>query len=358
MASTEIVKSRFGQQEAAFKAAEQRTERLRIKLSKEKSKLAAFKEAIENVQRTVFAAIAPKAEKIARLKASIVSAIQSLGASKKMSKADRKLFRELSGEFEQEFQMPPYGAQGKGAGETREAKLPSEMFSEFFVAPTEAESQDIRKVYLRLATKFHPDKSDSATDTERLTALMQEINAAYKHGDLGALLDIEARTDLHAVPVATPDTTPVEEALQAQIDRLTQQAEMLELQVERVQTEHRAIKRSPFAAAYKEYERLKKKSDAPLDAMTADMDAVIAHLTKLNAALTKAAESGVLTEELLMELSGETFTQEDAVQAVLDETGMTEDELFQAAIEQLFADQKRNARSSKQPARRGRPKKK
>lgn len=355
MASTEIVKSQFGQKKAAFKAVQQRTDRLRAKLNKEKSKLEAFKEAIETVQRTVFAAIAPKAEKLRALKASILSAFQALSGSKHISKADRKLFGNLSREFEQEFQMPPQETR-----EAREAKLPSELFSEFFVAPTEAESQDIRKVYLRLATKFHPDKSDSAAQAERLTAIMQDINAAYKRGDLAALIDIESRDDLQIgskTGNAALDATPLEDLLQQQLNRLTAQADLLELQLERVQAEHRAIKRSPFAAAYREYQRLKIKSDAPLEAIAADMNATIAHLTRLDTALREAANTGVISDALLRELAGN-IREEDALQAVLDETGMTEDELFQAALEEMFAGQKRRAaRPSKRPPHRRQPKK-
>lgn len=52
-------------------------------------------------------------------------------------------------------------------------------------------SRDLRKIFLKLADKFHPDKASDNETRVFYTEIMKEINIAYQSGDLARLLEIE-----------------------------------------------------------------------------------------------------------------------------------------------------------------------
>ncbi|EIJ45157.1 DnaJ-class molecular chaperone protein [Herbaspirillum sp. GW103] len=52
-------------------------------------------------------------------------------------------------------------------------------------------SQSIRAVYRKLASALHPDREPDATERERKTLLMQQVNQAYEKNDLLRLLELQ-----------------------------------------------------------------------------------------------------------------------------------------------------------------------
>jgi hypothetical protein len=65
--------------------------------------------------------------------------------------------------------------------------------------PDRDELKKIRKLFLRLADSFHPDKVTDEAEKEYRTEIMKEINLAYQDGDLARLLAIEKQQELGAI---------------------------------------------------------------------------------------------------------------------------------------------------------------
>jgi hypothetical protein len=53
----------------------------------------------------------------------------------------------------------------------------------------------VREIYRKLASSLHPDRERDAAERERKTALMSEVNTAYKRRDLLALLRLQLRVE-------------------------------------------------------------------------------------------------------------------------------------------------------------------
>ncbi len=54
----------------------------------------------------------------------------------------------------------------------------------------------IRIIFRQLASALHPDREPEASERERKTALMSEVNAAYEKNDLGTLLRLQMQATL------------------------------------------------------------------------------------------------------------------------------------------------------------------
>ena len=97
--------------------------------------------------------------------------------------------------------------------------------------PEALDSQALRTVFRRLASKLHPDRSSDAAEHERKTALMQELNTAYASGDLLRVLELQQRVDARAADglAALDDAQlkPYLTTLQRQAQRLRAQIDAL-----------------------------------------------------------------------------------------------------------------------------------
>ncbi|NJN34373.1 MAG: J domain-containing protein [Saprospiraceae bacterium] len=67
------------------------------------------------------------------------------------------------------------------------------MFDEFTVKPDAEEQQNLRKIFISLASDFHPDKAENEQQAKFFHDIMQQINAAYQRGDIDELLDLKKR---------------------------------------------------------------------------------------------------------------------------------------------------------------------
>ncbi|MGD1704236.1 hypothetical protein [Dapis sp. BLCC M229] len=115
-------------------------------------------------------------------------------------------------------------------------------------------SRDLRKIFLKLADKFHPDK---ATDNETrilYTEIMKEINIAYKSGDLARLLEIEREKNQEKVNFQQNDS-------EKECERLGKEIELLSQQYEQVKAELREVKNTPQGNMVKQYRKAKKNGE-------------------------------------------------------------------------------------------------
>ena len=115
-------------------------------------------------------------------------------------------------------------------------------------------SKDLRKVFLKLADKFHPDK---ATDHETriiYTEIMKEINVAYKSGDLARLLEIERDKNQEIIKFYKNDR-------EKECERLGKEIELLSQQYEQIKAELREVKNTPQGNMVKQYRKAERNGE-------------------------------------------------------------------------------------------------
>lgn len=129
----------------------------------------------------------------------------------------------------------------------------TEMFGEYVVKLPEEEQLKIRKVFLELANRFHPDKATNEQELKLFNDVMQNINGAYQSGDLQELLDIKERFKSYQVSDASGDyDIPVIDVLESHIVKSRNELNLLENQLARLKEEFQNLKRSDLGDMVKQ----------------------------------------------------------------------------------------------------------
>jgi hypothetical protein len=138
------------------------------------------------------------------------------------------------------------------------------MFEEYLVKPTDEEQQAIRKVYVGLAGRFHPDKAENETELALFNDLMQSINSAYKRGDMDELLEIKARfAEYKTSDAGTSDyDIPILDVLDEQILRQRNELNVLESQILRLKAELKNLRDSDLGKMVKQNKEAEKYGES------------------------------------------------------------------------------------------------
>ncbi|AYR22689.1 J domain-containing protein [Herbaspirillum rubrisubalbicans] len=95
-------------------------------------------------------------------------------------------------------------------------------------------SQSIREVYRKLASALHPDREPDASERQRKTLLMQQVNQAYEKNDLLKLLELQLELehiDQHAINgISTERLKHYNQILKEQLGELDQEVFHVEQQ--------------------------------------------------------------------------------------------------------------------------------
>ena len=135
----------------------------------------------------------------------------------------------------------------------------TEMFGQFAVKLDEEEQQQIRKVFLELANRFHPDKATNEQELKLFNDVMQSINGAYQCGDLQELLDIKERFKSYQTSDASADyDIPVLDVLESHIAKNRNELNLLEHQLERLKEEFKNLKNSDLGDMVKQNKKAEK----------------------------------------------------------------------------------------------------
>ena len=139
----------------------------------------------------------------------------------------------------------------------------TEMFGQFTVKLDEEEQQKIRKVFLELANRFHPDKATNEQELKLFNDVMQSINGAYQSGDLQELLDIKERFKSYQTSDASADyDIPVLDVLESHIAKNRNELNLLENQLERLKEELKNLKNSDLGDMVKQNKKMAKQGGA------------------------------------------------------------------------------------------------
>lgn len=133
----------------------------------------------------------------------------------------------------------------------------AEMFGQFAIKVDEEEQQKIRKVFLELANRFHPDKATGEQELKLFNDVMQSINGAYQSGDLQELLDIRERfKSYQTADDSTNYDIPVIDVLEAHIKKNKNELTLLESQLTRLKEELKNLKNSDLGGMVKQNRKM------------------------------------------------------------------------------------------------------
>ncbi|MGD1713687.1 hypothetical protein [Dapis sp. BLCC M172] len=266
----------FSSTHARINFLHQKHKKLLTQIKRKKTELSNLTQQIQTLSQEMSHKSRPFDEKIHTLDREIHSLFEKILSKKRLGKRQRQeiidIYRtlQLTGRISL---IPDYFFQSSSANFQDDVEYNSEdstekdffgdnyyddkNHSKFYEQPDISQprpSRDLRKIFLKLADKFHPDK---ATDDETrilYTEIMKEINIAYKSGDLARLLEIEREKNQEKVNFHQNDS-------EKECERLGKEIELLSQQYQQVKAELREVKNTPQGNMVKQYRKAKKNGE-------------------------------------------------------------------------------------------------
>ena len=152
--------------------------------------------------------------------------------------------------------------------------------------------RDLRKIFLKLADKFHPDKVNDAESRAYYTEIMKEINIAYKSGDLARLLEIERDENQQKVKFYPNDLEQESQRLQTEIELLVQQ-------YEQIKSEVREVRNTPQGHMVQQYRKAKRSGENLMERLVEDAELELNSLAKLRDFIQAFQERKITFQDFL-----------------------------------------------------------
>lgn len=292
-----------------------------------KTRLTNTQTELVDLQKDLFNKSSRLLEEMSTLTNSLVEQYKKFKKDKRFKKQDKKLVADLYQVYIEpgleDFQnMPPFEPP---FDESQERARERDPFEDFREAPEPEEQRSIRKLYLSLSKRLHPDKAKNEAEQERYHTLQQNLNEAYQRHDFQALLSLEAELTLEE-PVPTTSL----DALDSKIQQLENQLELLEDQKERLSAELKNIRQSDPGEMLSFARSQQRQGASVEEAFDLDkMDQELFVLREMDAALKDSLESGKLSEGFQM--------LNDRLQSQVDETLSMMGDLFGLDSDDLSA---------------------
>lgn len=300
------------QKEAEIEALAKALKRKKTTLKSLKTRLKNTREKIEDIQRNTQVNIMNKMEDMDSLRIEIADLAAELKKSKNMSAEDKQQLGEMAEgmakesmgeEFEEYKAFKERMASGDFDFEEEFGERIRDIFEPFKVQPTEVEKKNIRKVFLKLSKKFHPDKAQNDEQSLEYHSVMQKINEAYQNNDIETLLEMER---LYLLEEPDFEGVAMADVLQQKIDYLNREIAFIGNQAERVSEEIKNLRESDMGQMLTAVNRAAREGEG-LDEMSAHLDMGINIFTKLRDVLKdsiKRDEISPMINELLVEMNG------------------------------------------------------
>ncbi|WP_020536242.1 hypothetical protein [Lewinella cohaerens] len=208
-----------------------------------KTRLDNMRERIGELQRKASSSFAIAKEKMQQQTKKIIAILARLHKDKRFSKVERAQFKEMHQEIDDmveealPFDDPEFDFD---FGSDEEKARNFDPFATFHVAPEPEVQQGLRKLYLKLSKRFHPDHAQNPKEQQLFHDIQQEIIRLYQSHDLQGLMNIATQYDLNLLDFSESETDVLEQKIQF----LTQQLNGLEQQQERLSTEIKSLRKS------------------------------------------------------------------------------------------------------------------
>lgn len=292
--------------EAKVKGLKTRLKKRKAKLKTLKTRLKNTKTEIENVQREVQSMMFSKMSKMESLRVAISELALNMNNSRAFNKADKQLLDKMTKQFlgkdifGEEFERIREAQRKAEKGDfdfddNFRAKM-KDAFQEFRVEPEEKEQRNIRKVFIKLSRKFHPDLADNDKQAGEYHSIMQRINEAYQSNDIHTLLEME---DLYFVEEFDFTMASVTiETLQDEIERLQRDVDFINGQVDRTRVEVKQVRQSNMGAVLAEMKADNGRVGV-IEAMEIEYNQTIKHLEQIKAGFEDSIERSAISPILM-----------------------------------------------------------
>ncbi len=338
MMKNEIAKSpEMLQKEARIKELNTLFKKERTTLKRLKTRLKNVKEEIEKIQREYSGMFFGQMERMFEIKERLLSLFEQCAKIKDLDRDDKQSLTDLRSQIEEGFSEE--GSEFYDEYQERKAQMENpqfeddfrakmnDMFEEFQVKPTEQESKDIRKVFIKLSVKFHPDKAKNDKEAKFFHGLMQQINEAYKAGDIEKLLEIE-QTYFEAEEIDFTNKAVTIDLLQLEIERLERNIDFVKNQIARTSEEIKTLRQSDLGKMHTEVSK-QERNGFGTDDIKAEGDDIFRDMEDLANTLEKCLEAKSLdplygsmdnrSEDLLRELMGQALGNDNSGNADMSE---------------------------------------
>ncbi len=285
--------------------------KLLTQLKRNKTTLQKLKEEAINIQKNMGGRMMGMMMNMSELKNEVSDLLKQVLASKKIAEEEKDgledviamfddfdMMEEMTGMSAEEFAKK----QEESGFNTDEfdRQRAFDMFSQFSVEPEEKDQKGMRKAYLKLAARFHPDKAKSKKEKEQFHALMQQIISAYERGDMEELLSLEAKY-AEVATLADMDISnevAIIDFLDIEIDKVSRETDLLEKQLLRVKQEVKNIRKSDLGDMIKAQKDARKYGYNTLEEEADMMQQEFDNLEATRDGLKEYLETGVMPESV------------------------------------------------------------
>lgn len=329
--SKEIAKSpEILAKEAKIKKLQTQLKKKKTSLKGLKTRLKNTKNSITEIQRSTSGNIMSRMAQMEKLRQEILELVKQMKHLKGLSRGDKAALKDMEQQFSSgdmfgenfktyKDQMEEMESEDFEAhfDENERARM-RDIFETFAVKPNKEEQKDIRKIFISLSQKFHPDKATTKADEAEYHQMMQQINEAYKAGDIQTLLELEQlflteNVDLSKVQSWTVDV------LDQEIERLERDIRFIESQVARNSLELKQLRASDLGQMLTDMKRADKHG-VGMEAALEELDESIDRLTKMRDAFSESIKLGNISpmNELMMAETANQPTQEEMLEMLGD----------------------------------------
>ena len=276
MKNNEITKSSLLiQKEKELKELQKKKDKITKNINLTKTKIGEWQTNIDKATKEMMNGMARMAD-LSKLGNEIKGLLKDLKKKVKLSKKDKNeldqvfdsaTLDEITEDIDEGFANTPFGsAEGFANGRfDNEDQFTDEfnrqrkqaMFEPFAVKPNNEEQRAIRKIFVALAGRFHPDKAENEAESKLFHDLMQSINNAYQRGDMAELLDIKTRFAAYQTSDAGTAAYDIAilDVLDEQILRYRNEIGLLDSQMVRLKAELKNLKDSELGSLVKQNKR-------------------------------------------------------------------------------------------------------
>ena len=294
-------------QEALIKKLQAQLKKKKSTLKGLKTRLENSKKEIEEVQFKASTQMVGIMERMDEVRREIAVLSEKMKKIKGLSREDQHALEEMTeaftqedmfGEGFQEFQRKK-AEQMEGNFDFEEnarAKI-RDLFEGLQVKPDEQEQKDIRKVFVKLANKFHPDRARTKKEELEFHEMQQKLNDAYQSGDIQTLLDMERMYLLEELDLSEAKAYTVD-VLQQAVLKLEKETSFIENQISRCKSEIKNLRNSEFGSMLTDLKKAKKEGYG-FDEQMVEMEEALQILIKVRDALKDSVEEGKISASFM-----------------------------------------------------------
>ncbi|MFP4135170.1 MAG: J domain-containing protein [Halothece sp.] len=289
-------------------------------IKRKRTELTNFVNQLQDISREVFSRCTPIFQEIMERDQEIHRLFAEISKDRKIRKKNRKKIQEVYKNLKAGGIISPHSPEeSKGFSSYQKKEFSEEKNESALPKETSApppNQGEIRETFLRLASRFHPDKVTDEETQDQYTAIMQQVNEAYQAGDFAKLLEIERKQhneDLIAV------AENQENSLEKERDRLTQDNNVLRQQYEEIKQELRYLRNTSEGEIVTEYRRATKAGIDPLQETVEEAEMQLEAITEIRDFVRDFRDKKMTLQAFLAGPSSDEFIDPDEVALMLEE---------------------------------------